>query len=84
VVPLSKIRTLDQLPSGHSAEILHVHTQGVAGVRLMEMGLFEGTRVTLLRRAPLGDPLELQVGDFRLSLRAADAAQVELKPEAGS
>jgi Fe2+ transport system protein FeoA len=72
--------TLDQLKVGASAEIQRIHLQGPASVRLMEMGLFEGVRVTLLRRAPLGDPLELELGDFRLSLRAADAAQVELKP----
>jgi Fe2+ transport system protein FeoA len=72
--------TLDQIQTGQSAEILRLHLQGEAGVRLMEMGLFEGTVVTVLRRAPLGDPLELQVGDFRLSLRAADAALVEMKP----
>ncbi len=71
---------LGHLPGGESAEILHLHMQGEPAVRLMEMGLFEGTRVTLLRRAPLGDPLELQVGDYRLSLRAVDAAQVELLP----
>jgi Fe2+ transport system protein FeoA len=72
--------TLDQVPTGASAEVLRLHLQGEAAVRLMEMGLFEGTRVTVLRRAPLGDPIELQVGDFRLSLRAVDAAQIELKP----
>jgi Fe2+ transport system protein FeoA len=77
---LSKPLTLDQVPIGSSAEVLRLHLQGEAAVRLMEMGLFEGTRVTVLRRAPLGDPIELQVGDFRLSLRAVDAAQVELKP----
>ena len=72
--------TLDQIPIGQSAEILHLHLQGEAAVRLMEMGLFEGTSVQILRRAPLGDPIELQVGDFRLSLRAVDAALVEVKP----
>jgi Fe2+ transport system protein FeoA len=77
---VSQPLTLDQLKAGESAEIAQVRLGGPAAVRLMEMGLFEGVRVTLLRRAPLGDPLELQVGDYRLSLRSAEAAQVELKP----
>ena len=77
---MSQLKTLDQLAIGASAEILCLHMQGQAAVRLMEMGLFEGTRVTVIRRAPLGDPIELEVGDFRLSLRAIDASKIELKP----
>jgi ferrous iron transport protein A len=50
-----------------------------AGVRLMEMGLFEGSQVTVLRRAPMGDPLEVQVGDYRLSLRKDEAALVRIQ-----
>ncbi len=72
--------TLDRLTVGHSAEILQLHLQDLALTRLMEMGLFQGTQVTLVRRAPLGDPLELQVGDYRLSLRALDAALIEVRP----
>lgn len=77
---MSQPLSLDLLAIGASATILRLHHQGEAAVRLMEMGLFEGTRVTVLRRAPLGDPLELQVGDFRLSLRSVDAARIEVQP----
>jgi ferrous iron transport protein A len=48
-------------------------------MRLMEMGLLEGATVTLLRRAPLGDPIEVQVGDYRLSLRRDDARHVRVQ-----
>ena len=46
--------------------------------RLLEMGLFEGSLVTLVRRAPMGDPLEIKLTDYHLSLRKADAALIEV------
>lgn len=70
--------TLDRLPDGQSAVILSLDDKHHSAVRLMEMGLFEGVTVTALRRAPLGDPMELQVGDYRLSLRRAEAMIVEV------
>ena len=47
--------------------------------RLMEMGVLEGDEVELLAVAPLGDPIELRLGDSRLSVRRADAARVEVE-----
>lgn len=70
--------TLDRMKDGQSAVIVSLQAGSDIAVRLMEMGLFEGVSVTLLRRAPMGDPLELQVGDYRLSLRKADAQLVEV------
>lgn len=71
--------TLDLLKDGQRAVVCGLdHEAGVA-VRLMEMGLFEGVAVTVLRRAPLGDPLEVQVGDYRLSLRRDDARHVRVE-----
>lgn len=49
-----------------------------AALRLQELGLLPGTVVQLLRRAPLGDPLELQLRGYCLSLRKAEAAQVRI------
>ncbi len=72
--------TLDQLEDGRSAQVLALRLEPSRAMRLMEMGLMEGERVTVLRRAPLGDPLELQVGDFRLSLRREDARGIEVQP----
>lgn len=72
--------TLDQLEDGKSAKVVALRLEALRAMRLMEMGLMEGERVTVLRRAPLGDPLELQVGDFRLSLRREDASGVEVEP----
>jgi ferrous iron transport protein A len=72
--------TLDQLKDGEAAVVSRLALEGEAAVRLMEMGLFEGARLTVLRRAPLGDPIEIQLGDYRLSLRQAEARGVELEP----
>lgn len=49
--------------------------------RLMEMGLLPGTRVEAIRRAPLGDPLEIRLRGYSLSMRLADAAKIELSPQ---
>ena len=70
--------TLDMLKDGQRAVISGLRHRGDVSARLMEMGLFEGVEIQLLRRAPLGDPIEFQLGDYRLSLRKADAAQVEV------
>jgi Fe2+ transport system protein FeoA len=72
--------TLDQLKDGQSATVAALRHDGDVGVRLMEMGLFEGERVTVLRRAPLGDPIEVQLGDYRLSLRQSEAQAVDVTP----
>jgi Fe2+ transport system protein FeoA len=72
---------LAQLPVGASAAIQAYPQAGPAFTRLREMGLLPGTRVTLVRVAPLGDPIEIQVRGYRLSLRKSEASQVELAPE---
>ena len=70
--------TLNDLREGQSATILALSHEGPRLQRLLEMGLFEGTPVTLMRRAPLGDPIEIKIGDFSLSLRCEDAKLVEV------
>jgi ferrous iron transport protein A len=75
---------LAQLQPGASALIKAYPQSGPAFTRLREMGLLPGTRVTLIRIAPLGDPIEIQVRGYRLSLRKSEAALVELEAEAAS
>lgn len=72
--------TLDQIAIGSSAIVSAYPKTGPAFTRLREMGLLPGTRVTLIRIAPLGDPLEFQFRGYRLSLRKTEAAQVEVTP----
>ena len=70
--------TLDKLQDGQSATIQGLRLTESTAVRLMEMGLFEGSRVKVLRRAPMGDPLEIEIGDYRLSLRKDEACLVDV------
>lgn len=73
------VSTLAQLAPGASAVVKAFPQAGPAFTRLREMGLLPGTPVTLIRVAPLGDPIEIQVRGYRLSLRKAEAAQVEIE-----
>jgi Fe2+ transport system protein FeoA len=69
---------LSELPIGATGTVLRVGgARGVAR-RLMEMGLLPGTRVRIVRLAPLGDPLELRLRSYSLSLRRAEAASIAI------
>lgn len=71
--------TLDQLRPGERAEV--VSLAGPPGLvqRLYELGLFEGEAVEFVAVAPLGDPVEVRVGNARLSLRKAEAANIAVR-----
>jgi ferrous iron transport protein A len=71
-------RTLDTFAPDESGTILRLEGEPVAVRRLMELGLVPGTRITLVRRAPLGDPIEFSVRDVRLSLRRSEAAGIHV------
>ena len=70
--------TLDMLPVGSSAVITRVGGEGALRCRLLDMGLIPKTRVTVTKAAPLGDPIELRRRDYTLTLRLADAGQIEV------
>ncbi len=72
--------TLAALPPGSAARVVGTSGPPALQVRLWEMGLLPGTRVVLLKRAPLGDPLELALRGYHLSLRAAEARNVACIP----
>ena len=71
--------TLDKLPIGKDAKITAVGGQGTLRLRLLDMGLIPGTRLKLTRIAPMGDPVELLIRGYRLSIRLADAKTVEVE-----
>ena len=71
-------RTLDTLSPGQSGQITGF-VDGSPAVRLMEMGLLPGTTVEVVRLAPLGDPMDIRVRGFHLSLRKAEAANIVLQ-----
>lgn len=66
--------SLDQLRVGQRARIETVSGRDAVAQRLLEMGLFEGEPVEILGFAPLGDPIEIRLRDYRLSLRRQEAA----------
>lgn len=68
--------SLADVPVGESAIVRSVGGRRDVAVRLMEMGLLPGTRVEVVRVAPLGDPIEVRVRGFALSMRRAEAAHV--------
>ena len=71
--------TLDKLPLGQEAVITAVGGEGALRCRLLDMGLIPKTRVRVEKVAPLGDPLELRVRGYSLSLRKEDAGQIEVE-----
>ena len=71
--------TLDKLPLGQEAVITDVGGEGALRCRLLDMGLIPKTRVRVEKVAPLGDPLELRVRGYSLSLRKEDAGKIEVE-----
>jgi ferrous iron transport protein A len=71
---------LTQLAIGASATVRELPKTGNAFVRLREMGLIVGTRIALIRTAPLGDPLEIKVRGYNLTLRKSEAEHVLVEP----
>lgn len=75
---IASIRTLDRLRIGESAQVQQIIGDDDVAIRLMEMGLIPGAQVKVIGAAPLGDPLELDVRGYCLSVRKAEAARVEI------
>lgn len=73
------MRTLDQLKPGEKGVVASLRGDGAIQQRLLEMGVIEGTEVAMVRHAPLGDPVEIRVQGYHLSLRKAEARLVELE-----
>ena len=72
------MRTLDQLKPGDTGTVESLRGDGAIHQRLLEMGVIEGAGVEVVRMAPLGDPMEIIVQGYHLSLRKAEAALVSL------
>ncbi len=71
--------TLDNLKTGKSAVISEVGGEGALRCRLLDMGLIPGTTVTVVKIAPLGDPIELSLRGYELSIRKDDAKKITLE-----
>lgn len=71
--------TLDELQVGKDAVIQSVGGEGALRRHFLDMGLIPGTEVTLMKVAPMGDPVELRIRGYELTLRKADAARIEIQ-----
>lgn len=70
--------TLDQLQIGRSATITAVGGEGPLRLRLLDMGLIPRTRVKLIKIAPMGDPIEIQIRGYELTLRKEDCRNITI------
>ena len=71
--------TLKDTPCGHTVIVTRIEGEGAVKRRIMDMGITKGTELTLKKIAPLGDPLEITVRGYDLSLRKADAEMIEVE-----
>ena len=73
--------TLDELSVGHSGVITQVGGEGILRCRLLDMGLIPHTKIRVNKIAPMGDPIQIQVRGYELTIRREDAARITLKEE---
>lgn len=73
------MKTLKEAKIGETVRVVKLHGEGAVKRRIMDMGLTRGTEVYIRKVAPLGDPIEVTVRDYELSLRKADAEMIEIE-----
>ena len=73
------MKTLKDVQVGETVTVAKLHGEGPVKRRIMDMGLTKGTKVYVRKVAPLGDPMELTVRNYELSVRKADAAMIEVE-----
>ena len=72
------MKTLREVPVGATVKVVKLHGEGAVKRRIMDMGITRGTQVYVRKVAPLGDPIEVTVRGYELSLRKADAEMIEV------
>ena len=70
--------SLENIRPGYSAKVKKIHGEGALKSRIMDMGITQGTEIIIRKCAPLGDPLQLEVRGYQLSLRKSDAKNIEI------
>ena len=73
------MKTLKDVKVGETAVVVRLHGEGAVKRRIMDMGITKGTDVYVRKVAPLGDPVEVTVRGYELSLRKADAEMIEVQ-----
>jgi ferrous iron transport protein A len=79
----NKTITLDKLPIGKEAVIVQVGGEGAFRLRLLDMGIIPKTKITVRKTAPMGDPIEIHIRNYELTLRLEDAGNITVKPIGG-
>ncbi len=75
-----RVATLAELPVGGRGRVRGIEPLDEIGIRLLEMGVTPGAELRVIGTAPFGDPIEIEIRNYRLSLRKAEAARVALEP----
>ena len=73
------MKTLREVPIGSTVKVVKIHGEGAVRRRIMDMGLTKGVEVTVRKVAPLGDPMELNVRGYELSVRKGEAENIEVQ-----
>ena len=73
------MKTLREVKVGETVKVVKLHGEGAVKRRIMDMGITKGVEIYVRKVAPLGDPVEVTVRDYELSLRKADAEMVEVE-----
>lgn len=73
------MNTLRTTPVGKTVKVVRLHGEGAVRRRIMDMGLTKGERITIRKIAPLGDPIEITVRGYELSIRKANADMIEVE-----
>ena len=73
------MKTLKDIKVGETATVVKLHGEGATRRRIMDMGLTKGTELFVRKVAPLGDPMELHVRGYELSVRKSDAEMIEVQ-----
>ncbi len=73
------MRTLRDVKIGETATVVKLHGEGATKRRIMDMGITKNTEVFVRKVAPLGDPIEVNVRNYELSIRKEDAEKIEIK-----
>ena len=73
------MNTLRETRIGGTAKVVKIHGEGAIRRRIMDMGITRGVEIKVIKVAPLGDPLEITVRGYELSLRKSDAAMIEVE-----
>jgi ferrous iron transport protein A len=73
------VKTLRDVKIGEAAKVVKLHGEGATKRRIMDMGITKNTEVFVRKVAPLGDPIEINVRNYELSIRKADAEMIEVQ-----